>query len=239
MTADGRFGASVADDAVIRFWDLTRGEALESIQCPEGHSGPIAFIGDAFLCSSGDDHAIRVWNVKTGVLLGAAVFLPYVTSLGAGETHIVVGSYDGLGLFRVAGLPEGGKSRFQSPEVAFSPEREAGWGVDYAGIKEVAMETMAAFLRREPPRAAECETVGKWFHSEGVLKEGVRLSLRGGEYFYEVWKAVDRGRAMAFLRGIPRACIPELYYIVVEYPGGSLGLDVSGIFDEATGTTIE
>jgi hypothetical protein len=54
---------------------------------------------------------------------------------------------------------------------------------------------------------------------------------------YEVYTAVNRDTALAFLRG--KEIKEEKHYIIVETPDGSIGKDLIMIFDEKTSKMIE
>ncbi len=49
---------------------------------------------------------------------------------------------------------------------------------------------------------------------------------------YEVYRSNTKIKALEFLKSIPTAEIPRLFYIIVETPQGNLGKDMQGIFDE-------
>jgi len=48
---------------------------------------------------------------------------------------------------------------------------------------------------------------------------------------YEIHKADSREDAVTFLKS--KSVTKGLYYIIVEYPGGSMGKDIDGIFQES------
>jgi len=70
---------------------------------------------------------------------------------------------------------------------------------------------------------------------EGIQVVSVGTNANGT---YEVYRCSSRTTALQFLRSIPQDAIPPTYYVVVETPGGNLGKDLKGIFDESTGTPI-
>ena len=49
---------------------------------------------------------------------------------------------------------------------------------------------------------------------------------------YEVYRTDDKLKALEFLKRIPTAEIPRLFYIIVETPRGNIGKDTQGVFDE-------
>ncbi len=71
---------------------------------------------------------------------------------------------------------------------------------------------------------------------DGVSFKAKQRTREG--FTYEVYRASHRGRALDFLRGIPAAAIPPLYYVVVETPRGNVGRDEDGLFDEKTGAPL-
>ena len=48
---------------------------------------------------------------------------------------------------------------------------------------------------------------------------------------YEIYKADSREEAVKFLKS--KTVTKGLYYLIVEYPGGSMGRDIDGIFQES------
>ncbi len=65
--------------------------------------------------------------------------------------------------------------------------------------------------------------------------DGIRLASvdqKQNGNVYEVYQADSRAVALHFLESIPQNKIPELYYVIVETPGGNVGKDRNGVFDE-------
>ena len=108
----------------------------------------------------------------------------------------------------------------------------SGYKPQTASTAKVRITTEDAFIR-------EAQRTYKAF---AYLVDGIRivgLDRKHNGNIYEVYNCDSREAAIRFLRAVPAGAIPPLYYVVVETPHGNIGKDISGIFDEATGGSID
>jgi len=71
------------------------------------------------------------------------------------------------------------------------------------------------------------------YSENDVLMDRIESSHKGPHQFlYEIYSAESKEAATRFLRRIPTSEIPRQYYVVVETPGGNLGKDTDGIYED-------
>ena len=92
--------ASVAEDPVVRLWDVESGVCVQMLSGHTQNVSSAVFLPDRkTLVSSGYDSTLRFWNVQTGELL---------------NTLRVPGPYAGLNITGVTGISEAQKAALRT-----------------------------------------------------------------------------------------------------------------------------
>ncbi|MCH7990583.1 MAG: hypothetical protein IID46_15690 [Planctomycetes bacterium] len=82
---------------------------------------------------------------------------------------------------------------------------------------------------------AQSELAKAGFKCYGHIIAGVEVAgidKKNNGQVYEVYKSQTRATAVSFLNAIPKSCISEGHYVIVETPQGNVGKDIMGVFDE-------
>jgi WD40 repeat protein len=97
VSADGRRALAGGSDQMVQVWDLDSGELLRTMPGHHGRVRAVAISADGQRAVTGDEQAVRVWDLTQDTALASFKSESYITTLAATPpfTHVIAGTSSG------------------------------------------------------------------------------------------------------------------------------------------------